>query len=145
MEEDFIPQKESSCNKLLPYRDRLDDFANSMLSEIKYNLGRAVLFKELTPGVIFWCNRFTVYLRIYGQRFSKEDHILFIKLLYEIATTPDLEPQFVRGLSHTLVWLLKKRELISREDLVLPWKPVYKLLDSVKFSKEKSLGLKRFP
>ncbi len=60
--ENFHPQKEIYYNKLLPYEDRIDEFANGMLAEIKYNLGRAVLFKELTPGVIFWCNRFTVYV-----------------------------------------------------------------------------------
>lgn len=58
----FTPQKEIPYNSLLPYKDRLDDDSNVLLSEIKYNLGRAVVFKELTPGVLIWCNRLTMYV-----------------------------------------------------------------------------------
>ena len=58
----FTPQKEILYNSLLPYKDRLDDDSNQILSEIKYNLGRAVVLKELTPGVLIWCNRLTMYV-----------------------------------------------------------------------------------
>ena len=56
----FTPQKEVPYNELLPYHDRLAEDSTQSLSEIKYNLGRAVMFKELTPGVLVWCNRLTV-------------------------------------------------------------------------------------
>lgn len=56
---DFKPQKEIVYNRFLPYKDQLDEESNKFLSEIKYNLGRAVIFKETSPGVLYWSNRLT--------------------------------------------------------------------------------------
>lgn len=53
----FTPQKEIVYNKLLPYSDRLDQEATELLAEIKANLSRAVLVRELWPGVAFWCRK----------------------------------------------------------------------------------------
>lgn len=55
--EGFIPQKEIVYNGLLPYSDRLDREATELLAEIKTNLCRAVLLRELWPGVAFWCRK----------------------------------------------------------------------------------------
>jgi len=71
--------------------------------------------------------------------------VLFVKLIYELISIPQLEPQFVRGFAHSLIHLLKKRELLSRADLVLPWRPLYNLIEKVKYSKERSFGLYRCP
>ena len=58
MEENTSPfQKEVAYNKLLPYSDCLDHEARVLLEEIKYNLGRAVVLKELRPGALHWSNR----------------------------------------------------------------------------------------
>ena len=55
----FKPQKEIVYNRLLPYKDKLDEESNKFLSEIKYSLGRAVVFKETSPGILYWSNRLT--------------------------------------------------------------------------------------
>ena len=53
----FIPQKEIVYNALLPYSDRVDREATELLAEIKANLSRAVLLRELWPGVTFWSRK----------------------------------------------------------------------------------------
>lgn len=53
----FVPQREIVYNRLLPYADRLDQEATELLAEIKANLSRAVLVRELWPGVVFWCRK----------------------------------------------------------------------------------------
>lgn len=53
----FISQKEIVYNDLLPYSDRLDREATELLAEIKANLSRAVLLRELWPGVAFWSRK----------------------------------------------------------------------------------------
>uniref|UniRef100_A0A7N6BDN1 Proteasome activator subunit 4 n=1 Tax=Anabas testudineus TaxID=64144 RepID=A0A7N6BDN1_ANATE len=141
----FVPQKDIVYNKLLPYADRLDDESNDILSKIKGNLGRAVQLRELWPGVLFWTRKLSTYMRLYGRKFSKEDHVLFIKLLYELVTIPKLEISMMQGLARLLINLLKKRELLSREDLELPWRPLYELHDRILFSKTEHLGLNWFP
>uniref|UniRef100_A0A673CDK3 Proteasome activator subunit 4a n=1 Tax=Sphaeramia orbicularis TaxID=375764 RepID=A0A673CDK3_9TELE len=141
----FVPQKDIVYNKLLPYADRLDEESNEILSKIKANLGRAVQLREIWPGVLFWTRKLSTYMRLYGRKFSKEDHVLFIKLLYELVTIPRLEISMMQGLARLLINLLKKRELLSREDLELPWRPLYELHDRILFSKTEHLGLNWFP
>uniref|UniRef100_A0A3Q3F4X4 Proteasome activator subunit 4a n=1 Tax=Labrus bergylta TaxID=56723 RepID=A0A3Q3F4X4_9LABR len=141
----FVPQKDIVYNKLLPYADRLDDESNDILSKIKGNLCRAVQLREIWPGVLFWTRKLSTYMRLYGRKFSKEDHVLFIKLLYELVTIPRLEISMMQGLARLLINLLKKRELLSREDLELDWRPLYELHDRILFSKTEHLGLNWFP
>uniref|UniRef100_A0AAQ5X0G7 Proteasome activator Blm10 mid region domain-containing protein n=1 Tax=Amphiprion ocellaris TaxID=80972 RepID=A0AAQ5X0G7_AMPOC len=143
--EGFIPQKEIVYNGLLPYSDRLDREATELLAEIKANLCRAVLLRELWPGVAFWSRKLFSFLKLYGRRFSKEDHVLFIKLLYELVTLPDLEPHMMQIYARLLIQLLKKKELLSRDDLQLPWRPLYDLYERIIYSKTEHLGLIWFP
>lgn len=51
----------------------------------------------------FFCR----YINLYGMKFSKEDHILFIKLFYELVTLPDIEPLLLVKFCNVLVLLLK--------------------------------------
>ncbi|KAI4807509.1 hypothetical protein KUCAC02_027315 [Chaenocephalus aceratus] len=139
---------------MLPYSDRLELEATELLAEIKANLSRAVLLRELWPGVALWCRKLF--------SFSKEDHILFIKLLYELVTLPNLEPNMMLGYARLLIQLLKllslhlqitnvcscqfrKKELLSRDDLQLPWRPLYALYERAVYSKNEHLGLVWFP
>ncbi|XP_068688324.1 proteasome activator complex subunit 4-like isoform X1 [Montipora foliosa] len=142
---DFKPQKEIVYNRFLPYKDQLDEESNKFLSEIKYNLGRAVIFKETSPGILYWSNRLTNYLKLYGRKFSKEDHLNFVHIFFELTSAPKLDPQYVIAFGHVLIQLLKKRELLSRDDLVLPWRPLYDLVEFTFHSKYEVAGLKKHP
>ncbi|XP_077865747.1 proteasome activator complex subunit 4-like [Saccoglossus kowalevskii] len=141
----FCPQKEIPYNKLLPYSDKLDDESNRFLSEVKANLGIAVQLRELRPGVLHWATRLSTYIRLYGRKFSKEDHLVFVKLMYELLTIPDLEFRLIQKFAHTLVTLLKKKALLSRDDLILPWRPLYKVVERVYYSHYEPLGLEWLP
>uniref|UniRef100_A0A8C5UGN2 Proteasome activator subunit 4 n=1 Tax=Malurus cyaneus samueli TaxID=2593467 RepID=A0A8C5UGN2_9PASS len=139
------PQKEIVYNKLLPYGERLDAEAARFLAHIKGNLARAVQLQELWPGGLFWTRKLSTYIRLYGRKFSREDHVLFIKLLYELVTIPKLEISMMQGFARLLINLLKKKELLSRDDLELPWKPLYEMLERILYSKTEHLGLNWFP
>lgn len=92
------------------------------------------------------------YLKLYGLKFSKEDHIKLIKLLLSLIEIPDLEPaklnkfcialsQLLRYVSNVLQFLIKfvakvvyfahfcysKSSWLSPEDIEIDWKPLYKL------------------
>ncbi|OXB74298.1 UNVERIFIED_CONTAM: hypothetical protein H355_006827 [Colinus virginianus] len=139
------PQKEIVYNKLLPYSERLEDEAARFLAQIKGNLARAVQLQELWPGGLFWTRKLSTYIRLYGRKFSKEDHVLFIKLLYELVTIPKLEISMMQGFARLLINLLKKKELLSRDDLELPWRPLCEMLERILYSKTEHLGLNWFP
>ncbi|XP_011707253.1 PREDICTED: proteasome activator complex subunit 4B-like [Wasmannia auropunctata] len=53
----FRPQKELVYNKFLPYTNELDAESRIWLAEIKGNLGRAVMLRELIPGCVFWSSK----------------------------------------------------------------------------------------
>ncbi|XP_012271997.1 proteasome activator complex subunit 4 isoform X2 [Orussus abietinus] len=78
------------------------------------------------------------------MKFSKEDHILFIKLMYELLTIPNLEPFLVNKFGSSLILLLKKKELISPEELELPWRPLYNLMHSIICKRHAPQSLHRY-
>ncbi|XP_068089225.1 proteasome activator complex subunit 4 isoform X1 [Hyperolius riggenbachi] len=51
----------------------------------------------------------------------------------------------MQGFARLLINLLKKKELLSREDLQLPWRPLYEMLERILYSKTEHLGLNWFP
>jgi proteasome activator subunit 4 len=57
----FKPQREIVYCKLLPYANQLDEESVRMLSEIKANLGRAVMMREMRPGCGMWTTRLSKY------------------------------------------------------------------------------------
>lgn len=141
----FRPQKELIFNKLLPYSNRIDEESQIYLSEIKSNLSRAVLLRELRPGCVAWSGRLLRYINLYGYKFSKDDHINFIKLYYELILIPNLEASMVSLIANMLNTLLKKPHLISPEDLQLEWKPLYKLMKDILDSPDEDVGLLLIP
>ncbi|XP_061666558.1 proteasome activator complex subunit 4B isoform X2 [Syngnathoides biaculeatus] len=51
----------------------------------------------------------------------------------------------MQNYARLLIQLLKKKELLSREDLQLPWRPLHRLYEKVVHSKTEHLGLIWFP
>lgn len=50
----FKPQREFIYNKYLPYSDRIDEESQNQLAEIKTNLSKSVLLKDIRPGAYHW-------------------------------------------------------------------------------------------
>ncbi|XP_073950503.1 proteasome activator complex subunit 4-like isoform X2 [Choristoneura fumiferana] len=123
----FKPQKEILTNHLLPYATDLDVESTKFLEQVKTNLAKAVMLREMKPACGIWTSRLMKYLRIYGYKFGKEDHIALIKLTYELVLIPDLEPCKVHKFATLFVMLTKKKHLISPEELTLPWRPLHDL------------------
>ena len=64
----------------------IDQESTSWFSDIKSNLGRAIALRELRPGVVTWISRLNKYIRMYGLKFPKHDHVLLVKLLMSFVT-----------------------------------------------------------
>ncbi|KAK8767206.1 hypothetical protein V5799_006012 [Amblyomma americanum] len=132
-------------NRLLPYSDHIDDEAAKMLAEIKTTLARSVMLREVKPVTVSWTCHLNNYLKLYGYHFSKEDHVQLVHLLLELIAIPELELGIVQKLAHTLNLLLKKRELLSREDLSIDWRPLYELYERLLYSPYEHLGMLLLP
>ena len=54
---------------------------------------------------IYYC--FFRYIKLYGMKFSKEDHLALINLVYELVVMPELELSLVQKYATQLISLLK--------------------------------------
>ncbi|XP_075982496.1 proteasome activator complex subunit 4-like isoform X2 [Anticarsia gemmatalis] len=123
----FKPQKEILTNHILPYAAELDEESARFLEQVKTNLAKAVMLREMKPACGVWSSRLMKYIRIHGLKFSKEVHIALIKLAYELVLIPDLEPCKVHKFATMFLMLTKKRQLLSPEEFTLPWRPLHEL------------------
>uniref|UniRef100_A0A1L8DSH8 Putative proteasome activator complex subunit 4 n=1 Tax=Nyssomyia neivai TaxID=330878 RepID=A0A1L8DSH8_9DIPT len=136
----FKPQSEIWCNKHLPYADKLDDESQKMLREIKTCLGKAVALREMNPGIGIYTSKLMAYIKMYGLKFSKEDHIKFIKLFLELICIPYLETTKLAKFCVVLTQLFAKPHLISPDDLQVDWRPLYNL-SKIIFNKNCNKGV----
>lgn len=67
---------------------------NRCWKQLKEALAKAVAYRERTPavGIAIIAHLNFSYIKLYGLKFSKEDHVKFIKLLLSLIEIPDLEP-----------------------------------------------------
>ncbi|XP_050354061.1 proteasome activator complex subunit 4-like isoform X2 [Nymphalis io] len=137
----FKPQKEIVTCHLLPYADKIDEESTTFLEQVKINLAKAIMLREMKPACGVWSSRLMKYIRIYGLKFGKEDHIAFIKLAYELVLIPDLEPCKINKFATLFIMLTKKRYLLTPEDLTLPWRPLYEVGIKIFDKSSTSIGM----
>uniref|UniRef100_A0A915JHA3 Proteasome activator Blm10 mid region domain-containing protein n=1 Tax=Romanomermis culicivorax TaxID=13658 RepID=A0A915JHA3_ROMCU len=138
-------QKLNSYVKFLPYYDDIEKEADWQLRDIKSGLAYSILWREQRPALIHWACELDRYVHLYGFRFSKEDHVLFVKTMYELIVMPGMELRLVKTFSLILNNLLKKISLLSRDDLVVPWRPLYDLYYFVAYKSLEEEGLFMLP
>jgi len=139
----FVPQKRPFWNPLLPYSDSLDKESNRWLSEIKSGLGRAIVLQELRPAFSWEVESLNKYMNTYQKKFSKDDHVYFIKICYNALNQAKLEPSIISQLCDILNSLLDEPKLLSPQVLQLPWRPLYDSVERIAYNKEEEKGLWR--
>ena len=82
----FHPHKMYSLYNMHFILGDVDIESTKWFADIKANLGRAIALRELRPGVVTWVSRLNKYIRMYGLKFPKHDHIALIKLLMSFVT-----------------------------------------------------------
>ena len=82
---------------------------------------------------------------MYGLKFSKEDHVALLKLLFSVLHIPDLDPWLTNRTACSIRDLLRKRHLLKPEDLQIEWRPLYELYEKLFYSPNEALGLVHYP
>lgn len=85
------------------------------------------------------------FINIYGKRFTKQDHINMVKLLYDVFVIKGLDFRVVRMVATAINALLSRKMLISREDFRVDWRPLYELYKEIAFKNLEEEGLILFP
>lgn len=129
----------------MPYTDQLDKESSLWWADIKLNLGRAIALREVDPGIVSWLTRLSRYIKVYGYKFTKTDHLALVDLIFEYVISDDVEPWMVNKLCSVLVTLLKMKHLIERDELSLPWRPLYDLYERLMYSPYEIFGMMVYP
>ncbi|XP_047484565.1 proteasome activator complex subunit 4-like isoform X1 [Penaeus chinensis] len=141
----YKPQKQVIYNKLLPYSEEIREEIIEQFSNIKINLAKAVVLRDIRPGCVHWVAKLSRFVNLYGICISKEDHIYMVKLLYELSVNPQQEYWVTAKFAQMLTILLKKRELLAPDDLVLNWRPLYELYESLFYNSYYTIGMLMLP
>lgn len=87
---------------------------NKLKSHLEFSEANSLIHISVHPVTGYLCCLLCLflscpfsYLRLYGRKFSKEDHVLFIQLLYELVTLPHLEVSMMLSFARPLISLLK--------------------------------------
>ncbi|XP_055880989.1 proteasome activator complex subunit 4-like isoform X3 [Biomphalaria glabrata] len=133
-ERDAVFQIQKVYNSLLPYYK--DAERKSIFAEIKSHLGRAVQLRDLKIGFIHWVQELERYIFHYGYHFSKADHILLVELAFQVLTMSSHEYALLDKMATLLTLLLSNKELLTRKDLMLPWRPLYTIYKTLSCNKK---------
>jgi hypothetical protein len=138
-------QQQLSANFLLPYSDKLEIESAAWLLEIKEGLAKSVMKGDYRPGLIIWTTRLEQYLRLFGRKFTKKDHILMIQLYFELVTDENMEVSLVSRMCLVLSDLLRKVELLSPDDMQLSWRKLYLTYQRLQYNRDEWHGLCSVP
>ena len=123
-------------NRFLPYADTCradaDNYLRHLLQRFKYHLGGNTDDKGGGIGskldcleVSKWLMDFHKYVILYGLRLTKSDHIYLVKCLFKFINIKHLLPITLEKACKVLVILLKKKYLLTREDVEADWIALY--------------------
>ncbi|KAL3074330.1 hypothetical protein niasHS_015160 [Heterodera schachtii] len=131
-------------HRFLPYFTELEEEANSHFCQIKSGIAHSVLCRDHRYSLAVWGQELTRFLNYNSLRFSKVDHIALVKLFYGLLNK-DLEYRTVQAVGSVLMQLFSRKSLMSREDLVLDWRPLYELYTEIAFKNLEEDGLMLLP
>ncbi|KAF1771043.1 hypothetical protein GCK72_002868 [Caenorhabditis remanei] len=130
--------------KKLPYRAELEEQANRHFQMIKKGLAESILLNDAETGFWHWTMELDRYIDFYGRRFSKEEHIQLIRIFLPLLKKGALFRN-VKIAMRRLCTLLCKKDFLTREDLVIEWRPLMELYVEVTFKNLEDDGLFLMP
>ncbi|VDM54378.1 unnamed protein product [Angiostrongylus costaricensis] len=114
------------------------------LDHIQAGLAHAVLLNDPVTGLVHWVPELERYIDYHGRRLSKDDHILFVRLLNCLVTKGNTFKD-VKIALHCLNKLLGKRDFLLRGDLVIDWRPLLELYIEVSYKNLEEDGIFLMP
>lgn len=130
--------------KKLPYGAELEEQANQHFLMIKKGLAESILLNDAASGFCHWTMELDKYIDYYGRRFSKEEHIQLIKIFLPLVKKGAIFRNVIIAM-RTLYTLLCKKDFLTRQDLVIEWRPLMELYVEVTFKNLEEDGLFLMP
>jgi proteasome activator subunit 4 len=134
-------QNENAYNQHLPYD--VTEESQRHLMRIKASLAKCIQLDQET--VYEWFVDLERYIHLYGLAFSKEDHIYFVRLQYELIVSKNMDLYYIALVARCFSKLMHKRFLIKSDELQFDWRKFYEAYERLLFSETESLGLRFVP
>ena len=112
--------------KALPYAVEEASTRQRDLSEILKHLYIAVQANDFTPGAVHWTRELRSWMSLKFDP-TKEQRIKLVKLYYELALAPGIDPSVAERFASMFMLLTKRKHYLRpRRDLTLDWRPLYR-------------------
>ncbi|CAF1604147.1 unnamed protein product, partial [Adineta ricciae] len=131
-------QKPDIYLRHLPCPESIPQQAFTFFEKIRENLSRTIQVGEYHPGFILWSKKLKEFISLYGFSFTKEDHIKLIKLYLSIISSTDISYSVAQICFDSLIELLQKIELLTRDDLTIDWWIFYRWVKRIKNHQHKT-------
>ncbi|WKY03229.1 hypothetical protein Q1695_004740 [Nippostrongylus brasiliensis] len=119
---------------LLPYHEQLTCELDARFEHIKHGLVIAVLVNEQRPALRNFIFALKTYVTTYGFRFSRDDHLQIIHLLYLILVRKNQWAEIITYAAKALEDVMQK-SYFGYEQLPLDWEPVFALYHGANYGK----------
>ncbi|KAL7748215.1 Proteasome activator BLM10 [Sorochytrium milnesiophthora] len=110
----------------------LQEEASLLLTDIKTSLTECLQAASFRPGMVYWTKQLSNYLDL-KYPLSRQDRARLASMYYELTIAPDMDPTLMELWANTCTRLIKKERLLAPEDLTLPWRPLFELIDRALF------------
>ena len=133
--------------KTLPYAVEDEARRQEDLDEILKRLYIAIQAGDYTPGAVHWTRELRSWLSLKFDP-TKAQRVKLVKLYYELALAPGIDPSVAERFSSMFMLLTKRKHYLRPvRDLVLDWRPLWREIKFFVLPNEsgalQSSGLKR--
>ncbi len=124
----------------LPYVcESIEEF-DARLDHIIRRLVDCVRTKDYDIGLIQWNHRLQCLLAL-KYPILRKTRARLARLYYELAVLPGLNTRCVELAANMCITLIENKKKCDIKDLVLPWRPLYNILEKELFPKRRRTGL----
>ncbi|KAG8530932.1 uncharacterized protein KY384_004289 [Bacidia gigantensis] len=134
-------------SRYLPYKVESGEEQLSFLNEILRQLYICVEAGDFAVGAVHWTRALRNWLELKFE-LTKEQRVRLVKLYYELALAPGVDPSAGEKFASTFTVLLKRKHYLkSGVDITLDWRPLFRELKGLVLPSESGIaqthGMKR--
>ncbi|CAF3716099.1 unnamed protein product [Rotaria sp. Silwood1] len=138
-------QKPDIYIKYLPFYESIKRHGFESFDEIRENLSRTIQLGELHPNFSVWSNALKRFIDIYGFYFTKVHHLKLINFYISILSISDLNYSHAKICFDMLFQLLQKTCLITRNELTIDWRILYRWAKLILYNHDEQYSLVKLP
>ncbi|KIY51373.1 hypothetical protein FISHEDRAFT_37518 [Fistulina hepatica ATCC 64428] len=120
----------------LPYGVEPSSKMMEMLDWICLRISQCVQARDFDVGLVQFDSMLS-YWRLLKHPIPKDRRIKLAKIYYHVCVTPGTSNSVIAMCAETFVNLTRSRKKLSIDDMQLPWKPVYEILEHDLFLKRR--------